>query len=213
MSLMVEPFSAPSDGHHTLSPCTTPPRLVNSFHCFAVTLSRFTGRQYSPLPSITPWPVIATFTRFVPEMGDWHLRVFRPSNDVSMSLYKSGSGENSMIAPFCRCSSMLLCKTMGPVYHTPCGTTSLPPPFCDKASIALAKASVQSDDPSPFAPKSLRFTLLSGKVGAVTCSMLNGRFLYRWAYFALPVSAFAPMASSAAQTSVRIFFICLVWLY
>lgn len=105
---------------------------------------------------------------------------------------------------------MLLLRVIGPVNHTPCGTTSLPPPFFSSASMALAKASVQSEDPSPLAPKSFRLTSLSGNTGAVTCSILKGRFSYRQLYLSVPV-ALAPSVSRHAHTKKKIFLIYFYW--
>ena len=120
---------------------------------------------------------MATFTRFRPDIGDWQRRVSSPSNTVSTNGYKSTSGENKIIAPFSTCKLILLFNTIGPVNHTPAGTTSFPPPFLSKASIALAKDSVQRCMPSPTAPKSFRFISLSGKDGAFTRGISNGKSL------------------------------------
>src|SRR5674476_852487 len=73
------------EGYHVFpSLLITPPDLVKFFHCDSVTFSFFTGRHTSPVPSNIPFPVIATFSRFFPYIGDMHLTVLFPSKLVSI---------------------------------------------------------------------------------------------------------------------------------
>ena len=58
---------------------------ISRFQWLSVTFERFTGRQYSPLPSMAPWPVMAMLVAPLALSGDWQRRVSSPSNDVSIS--------------------------------------------------------------------------------------------------------------------------------
>ena len=80
----IAPFIEPSLGYQT-SPFAsrTPPDATSFFHCVPVSLFFLTGRQVSPLPSMTPFPVIAMFSAPTAERGDWQRRVSSPSKDVS----------------------------------------------------------------------------------------------------------------------------------
>ena len=69
---------------------------------------------------------------------------------------------------------MLSFSTMGPVYHTPAGTTTRPPPCSESEAMALAKASVERVAPSPVPPKSATLTERAGMAGRATCGMSNG---------------------------------------
>ena len=71
----------------------------------------------------------------------------------------SGLGENCTVAPSARCRSQLLRKCMGPLGHTPSGTTTRPPPAPAQASMARLKAAVLAamqlasvSEPRFFAP-------------------------------------------------------------
>ena len=55
------------------------------FQWLSVTFDRFTGRQYCPLPSMTPSPVMEMFSALSALMGDWQRRVSSPSNEVFTS--------------------------------------------------------------------------------------------------------------------------------
>ena len=82
-----EPDVAPnlkfSDGYHVLpSSERMPPLATLARHWPSVSLPRLTARQASPLPSMTPKPVMATFLAFMAEMGDWQRQVLRPSNVI-----------------------------------------------------------------------------------------------------------------------------------
>lgn len=82
----VSPFFEFSDGYHILpSSLSTPPEFTRLFHCASVILLFFTGRQASPEPSNVPEPVIAMFSRFLPEIGDWQRKVSNPSKLVFTS--------------------------------------------------------------------------------------------------------------------------------
>src|ERR1700733_657190 len=80
-SFVLDPLSAFSEGNQVFpsSLSTLPETASLRLHSAAVKLSREAGRQASPLPSMTPVPVIATFSSPSPEMGDWHLTAGRPS--------------------------------------------------------------------------------------------------------------------------------------
>ena len=58
------PFSEPAVGYQTEF-STTPPDFTSASHCAEVSLPFFTGRQLSPEPSNTPWPVMAMFSAFM----------------------------------------------------------------------------------------------------------------------------------------------------
>jgi hypothetical protein len=179
ISLISAPLSAPSDGYQ-LFPLTTPPEDTTFFQWLSVTLLFLSGRHASPEPFIEPSPVIAIFSRFLPEIGDWHLRVSRPSNTVFTRGYKSKSGENKIKAPFSRCKLIFDLKTIGPVNQIPLGTTSVPPPFSERLCIAFSKASVLRVMPSDFPPKSSRFTLYFGKIGISILGISKDRSSYRY---------------------------------
>lgn len=99
------------------------------FHCVEVILLFFTGRQVSPLPSMTPLPVMAMFSAPLADMGDWQRRVSNPSKEVLMIGYCVWSAVKSTNAFSSRWRLMLLFSTIGPVSHKPAGTTTVPPPF------------------------------------------------------------------------------------
>src|SRR5438093_6435424 len=85
---VVLPLSDFSEGYQVLpSSLTTPPEATFFFHSFSVRRSLPMARQASPLPSITPAPVIATFSRLAPETGDWLRAAGRPSQLPSTSGY------------------------------------------------------------------------------------------------------------------------------
>ncbi len=63
---------------------------------------------------------------------------------------------------------------MGPVYHTPAGTTTRPPPCSARASMAAAKAPVASVWASPEAPKSATLTERAGMAGCTTAGISKG---------------------------------------
>ena len=65
---------------------------------------------------------------------------------------------------------------MSPVRHIPAGTIKCPPPILLSWLMALLMASVLRVTPSPTAPKSARFTLLSGMEGRVGTGISVGRF-------------------------------------
>ena len=69
---------------------------------------------------------------------------------------------------------MLSFSSIGPVYHTPAGTTTRPPPCSESEAMALAKASVESVEPSPTPPKSATLAERAGMTGRATCGMSNG---------------------------------------
>ena len=85
-----EPDVAPnlklSDGYHVLpSSETMPPLRTLERHCPSVSLPRLTARHASPLPSMTPKPVMAIFLAWVAEMGDWQRHVLSPSKVICTS--------------------------------------------------------------------------------------------------------------------------------
>ena len=63
-------FACSSDGCHIVARTNMPPCDVIFFHWPSVTFSFFSGRQQTPLPSMTPLPVMLTFCRFMPVIGD-----------------------------------------------------------------------------------------------------------------------------------------------
>ena len=155
LPVSTEAFKAPASGYHTLpASSTTPPDLSSAFHCPSVILLRFTGRQLSPEPSKTPCPVMAIFSAFIAEIGDWQRSMSNPSKEVCTNGYKAASSLKSTSAFRSACKLTLLCNTIGPVSHNPSGMITLPPPFSLTALMALFMASVFSVSPSAFAPKS-----------------------------------------------------------
>ena len=152
----IAPLIEPSLGYQIRpDSSSTPPEATSFFHWLAVILSFFTGRHVSPFPSITPFPVMATFSALRADIGDWQRRVSSPSNEVLTIGYCVWSAVNSTSAFSSRYKLMLLCSTIGPVSHSPAGTITLPPPFSATALIVLSKASVLSVIPSATAPNSV----------------------------------------------------------
>ena len=65
-----------------------------------LSLSFLVGRHVSPLPSNTPWPVIAIFSALRAEIGDWQRRVSKPSKEVFIMGYSEWSALNNTNAFF-----------------------------------------------------------------------------------------------------------------
>ena len=112
----------------------------------------------SPLPSNTPWPVIAIFSALRAEIGDWQRRVSKPSKEVFIMGYSEWSALNNTNAFFSVYRFTLLNSSMGPVNHKPSGIMTLPPPLALTCWIASLIAFVFKVIPSGLAPKSMMFT-------------------------------------------------------
>src|SRR5690606_31437946 len=96
---VVAPRSELSEGYQILpASSTTPPDATSFFHCASVILSRFTIRQVPPFPSITPAPVIAIFSKFLPDIGFWFRQAGSPSQFDSTNSYASKSSVNKTTA-------------------------------------------------------------------------------------------------------------------
>ena len=138
----------PKGYHRSPLAVTVPPMARYWFHSVSLTLLRFTGRQYSPLPSMMPSPVTAMLLRFEALRQGTALAAL-PSVAVRKSRL---SGEKSINALRSKCRSMLSLSTMGPVSQMPAGTFRWPPPRLARSAMALAKARVFMVRPSPTAP-------------------------------------------------------------
>src|ERR1700733_8528725 len=63
------------------------------------------------------------------------------------------SGEPSSVAPFARCSVILLFSEIGATTNVPSGTSTVPPPLpAEQSSTAFCTAAVSLVVPSPLAP-------------------------------------------------------------
>src|SRR5690606_10438334 len=124
------PRSELSEGYHIFAfSSTTPPEETSFFHCVSVILLRFTIRHAPPFPSMTPLPVMATFSKFLPDIGLWFRHAGSPSQFDSTSLYRLKSSVNKPTASRLMCRLTLLFISIGPVSHNPAGTRTTPPPF------------------------------------------------------------------------------------
>src|SRR5574344_276568 len=177
MLLIAAAFMKPSSGYHVRPSTTIPPEATSFFHSLSVSFSFLTILHDSPLPSMTPLPVMDMFFASWAWIGDSHLRVSRPSKTVLMIGYRLRSGSKMMTASSVMWRSHLLRISIGPVTQMPEGTFRCPPPVSLSWCMAFAKASVLSVLPSPTPPKSRMSTVYDGMDGFLTLLILNGRFL------------------------------------
>ena len=168
-SVMLRTFLRSYGNHSLPSSVSVPPSFWRSFHSWSLSLVRLAYRQYLPLPSMMPPPVMLTSVHFSARMQGSR-RLSKPLS----GRYADFSWVKMTIAPFSTCRSILLLSLMGPVSQTPFGTITWPP--SGRALMALSNASVHIVTPSPTAPNCSMLTLASGICGSAGCSSSIGRF-------------------------------------
>ena len=93
---------------------SVPPICLNRFHSTSLTLLLFTGLHHSPFPSMVPSPVMEMFLRLLALMAGVARFSFFPVFS-SILIWSFLSSDNTTMAFFSRCRSMLSFREMSPV--------------------------------------------------------------------------------------------------
>ena len=124
---------------------TLPPSARYSRRSTSLCLPFFTARQNSPLPSIIPCPVMDMSCALDAVMA--LMAFFCPGFRCILR-----SSVSCMMAFCARCRSIPDFSLNGAVSQMPAGTSTCPPPWAERLSMACCMAVVHSVCPSPTAP-------------------------------------------------------------